>query len=735
MKVKSIILTALAMASLATATMAQVPNYVPTNGLVGWWPFNGNANDESGNGNNGIVNGPTLTIDRFGNAGKAYSFSGQNGVNIQVPASSSIQPTASLSVSVWFRVKNSSGWQQFVCKRYQYNSAPFNSYIIGEYSGDGNQYNPNSNEKYFGGALTSNSLSSIGAIDAQNRPLNEWKNYILTYNGQKVRLYHNGGLVAENDGSGPIQYTNLPLFFGTTNLDNQNFFGDLDDIAMYNRALSQQEITALYQGGNVSTSCPVLPANLQQGLKGYWPFCGNANDESGNGNNGSVFGATLTADRFGNSNSAFSFNGTSRIETPPSSETLNIVEDITISAWINQSNDIPHNEAFPNQTFVWRGDYLTAKDPYVLFRNQDNFVFRRDVGNGEQIEQVSSSKTAISSNNWGNVIGVFQSNLNKMSIYLDGVLKSEYIINTPIQYSTAGFKTVFGSVADYNPSYLGILDDIAIWNRALSPEEITQLYEIQSCGTPLTVSISASGTINANPGSGIQIQAQTNLDSTRWQWQAEAAEMGWNNLSNNARYNGIDSSKLRVTGIKISNHLQKFRVVGKSGACADTSGTVVLQVTDTCITSISDTNYVTITDTSFVTVTDTNLITITDTSFVTITDTSFITVFDTNLVTVTDTLIINATITGLNPPSNQNTLKVFPNPANTHITIDYGNFSSMSGYTLKIVNALGQTVFTSPINQQTSYINLSTWSGSGIYYVQLINPQNNTIENRKIVIQ
>ena len=69
--------TTIILAVLFTANlMAQVPNYVPTNGLVGWWPFNGNANDESGNGNNGTVNGATLTTDRFGNANKAYSFDG-----------------------------------------------------------------------------------------------------------------------------------------------------------------------------------------------------------------------------------------------------------------------------------------------------------------------------------------------------------------------------------------------------------------------------------------------------------------------------------------------------------------------------------------------------------------------------------------------------------------------------------------------------------------------------------
>lgn len=55
---------------------AQVPAYVPTDGLVGYWPFNGNANDESGNGNDGIVNGASLEVDRFGFASSSYYFNG-----------------------------------------------------------------------------------------------------------------------------------------------------------------------------------------------------------------------------------------------------------------------------------------------------------------------------------------------------------------------------------------------------------------------------------------------------------------------------------------------------------------------------------------------------------------------------------------------------------------------------------------------------------------------------------
>ncbi len=87
------------------------------------------------------------------------------------------------------------------------------------------------------------------------------------------------------------------------------------------------------------------------------------------------------------------------------------------------------------------------------------------------------------------------------------------------------------------------------------------------------------------------------------------------------------------------------------------------------------------------------------------------------------------------PPNNVNTIKVYPNPASTHITIDYGNYALMNGYTLQIVNALGQTMYTSPINQQSSYIDLTNWTGNGLYFMLIIDPQNNVIENRKIVIQ
>ena len=65
---KLLLLSALTFIVTNALFSQNLPSYVPTNGLVGYWPFNGNANDQSGNGNNGTVNGATLTADRFGNA-------------------------------------------------------------------------------------------------------------------------------------------------------------------------------------------------------------------------------------------------------------------------------------------------------------------------------------------------------------------------------------------------------------------------------------------------------------------------------------------------------------------------------------------------------------------------------------------------------------------------------------------------------------------------------------------
>jgi len=104
--------------------------------------------------------------------------------------------------------------------------------------------------------------------------------------------------------------------------------------------------------------------------------------------------------------------------------------------------------------------------------------------------------------------------------------------------------------------------------------------------------------------------------------------------------------------------------------------------------------------------------------------------------TVTDTLVINANITGFNPITYQNNIKVYPNPTNDKITIDCGsNFSTMNGYSIKITNSLSSIVYNELVNKQITSIDLKSWTGKGIYFVHLIDGNSNTIDIRKIVLQ
>jgi hypothetical protein len=90
-------------ASATSAGVSTLPANLQ-NGLVGYWPFNGNANDASGNNNNGTVNNATVTADRFGNVNSAYSFDGQLNTNINVPFQQSLQ--GNKTYSCWVKLPN-----------------------------------------------------------------------------------------------------------------------------------------------------------------------------------------------------------------------------------------------------------------------------------------------------------------------------------------------------------------------------------------------------------------------------------------------------------------------------------------------------------------------------------------------------------------------------------------------------------------------------------------------------
>jgi hypothetical protein len=210
-------------------------------GLIAYYPFNGNANDESGNGYHGIVNGATITSDRFGNSKSSFSFNGFNGY-IKIPNSTELDGmTAGFTLVVWFKTTKSS-YHYFVNKmRGNSGTGLTCSYQLFMVNNNPQIFLVNSDGQYQPG-LSSN----ISIID------NQWHLITGTWDRPITSLYIDGKLVSRstNFDYSSINNTNEDLYFGAVDNNHKiDFFykGLLDDIRIYNRALSESEIQLLYQ--------------------------------------------------------------------------------------------------------------------------------------------------------------------------------------------------------------------------------------------------------------------------------------------------------------------------------------------------------------------------------------------------------------------------------------------------------------------------------------------------------
>ena len=207
--------------------------------LVADYPFNGNANDVSGNNNNGTVHNATLTNDRFGKANSAYYFNGTNSF-IQVPSTSSLNFQKSITINFWMKVSSLPNREQYVISHGNYDNRWKISIIP---------------ERFLRWTIKTNSSKNNGIIDLDTETkikADSLYNVTVEYNGSDYEIYLNGHLDSFSSWSGDILTTTIPLTIGqmlpTDN--NYNFNGVLDDIKIYNFALSLQKIKDLY---NITT--------------------------------------------------------------------------------------------------------------------------------------------------------------------------------------------------------------------------------------------------------------------------------------------------------------------------------------------------------------------------------------------------------------------------------------------------------------------------------------------------
>jgi hypothetical protein len=328
----------------------------------------------------------------------------------------------------------------------------------------------------------------------------------------------------------------------------------------------KQLLTLLFIG-LMSLCAQTLPAYVAtNGLVGWWPFNGNANDVSGNGNNGTVNGASLTNDRYNLSSSAYLFQGSQSIICP-SNPSFNVGKgSFTISCWATSVGTGEY------QALVTRYEYLGLNDIPVSFSlfykyGSPGMLF----GNNSAQVNVDTVSNTLS---WKHVVGVYDSINGTVSIYINGSLANSGAIPSNVTNGNNNGVLRFGVFfPNLLPAHLeGKLDDIGIWNRALSVSEIQELFE--SCSEYIQ-----SQPLNFIAYSGIgwaNFKCKSTDTSATYQWQQNVGG-GWANLSNFGNYTGTTSDSLVITGVTASMNNYGYRCI-VTGCKSDTSDVAVLNV-------------------------------------------------------------------------------------------------------------------------------------------------------------
>lgn len=431
------------------------------------------ANDGGINHYNGTVSAATWLAENMCVAGKCLSFDGSSSyVNIgdkydftnNAPFSFSlwVNPT-DISTSTWRRiiskeVTDGNGRQGIIL--YQNKDT---SQIVLEMWRDG----------------TSKSATTT------NVPLNSWTYITATYDGTNMRIYQNGILKGTTASSLSLSDISANFVIGRYSSGGGYYKGKLDEPKVYNYALSDTQIKANYNArGSEVGSAAVLGAyddeNLSNGLVGYWKMdeaswtndCSTTSvtDSSGNGNNGTSCPngsgvSTLSTGKFGN---APTFDGNNDYVEVANASSLQITNQLTVCAWV-----------YSAQTSMSGGIYDktvggSTNTSHLLFAEGTAYKWRVDRGGLTTIS--STSNLTSLQNKWSHLCGTYSSSAGGvLTLFVNGKQESTTSIGAGAIDTGDGVSRIGDLGGDIYP-YNGRIDEVRVYNRTLSGEEVAQLY-------------------------------------------------------------------------------------------------------------------------------------------------------------------------------------------------------------------------------------------------------------------
>lgn len=480
----------------------------PPAGLVGWWPGDGNANDILG-GNHGTTQGgvtfPTAQVSQgFNFASDTDRVTAPHNANLNVQA-------PGFTADYWLKGSKNQPQSLAVVVEKSHGFVDSTGWFF--------QVESSTGKLTFGIGAGGSSISNFPIVTSVADLLDNNFHFITgTWDGGTIRFYVDGTLQGTQALALPANNTrSLNIGFAAGAGTPQRFFrGVVDELEVFNRALSESEIRSIFNAGSAG-KCKSIGNCVQTpgGALGWWPGDGNANDLAGNNHGTLQNGATYASGQVGQ---AFSFDGVNDVVQVTDAPSLDFspTASLTVELWAyrTSSNPIMH-------LVGKRVNCDLSSINYQLAMNTTTSEGLSFGGNGTT-GRVSTGMN-LPLNTWTHLAGTFDG--ATFRLYINGQLAGSAFgtlgptNDAPLLIAGAGSCQTFG----------GLLDEVSLYNRALSPAEIQSIYNAGSAGKCKTASgcptITGLNTNRlCNPGAELG-QGGTNSD-------AVVAIPGWTTTSN-----------------------------------------------------------------------------------------------------------------------------------------------------------------------------------------------------------
>jgi hypothetical protein len=491
-------------------------------GLVGWWQAEGNANDAAG-GNNGSITGTVRFVP--GEVGLGFEFDGATSA-VTVPASSNLT-VQSLTVEAWvfpYDISTPRPIVEFAAPTgpgsvqlwYGITAAPG-----GATGAPGALYGLLRDP---GGAALQ--VATTAGVLLSNR----WTHVALTFDSvaRTAALYVNGVNVDSNSSPVAVQpLTAVAVNIGyrpsgsSELLAGTRHLGGLDEVSIYNRALSAAELQSIYNADEqgkcplaAPTNCVAPPA----GLVSWWRAEGNGNDAVG-ANNGVLTSGVMFAT--GEVGQAFSFDGLHSSVTVPASSSLNVGQGngFSLEAWINPAGNLP------DPIFDWCPNNAWGVHFYANELSA-GYLYADVVDTSQTHHTIQSATAILVTNRFQHVALTYDKASGTARLFVNGTIVAESNLGTFTPQTSAdlqiGHRLPGAPYGEY--AFSGLIDEASLYSRALSPVEVQGIYQAGSAGkctmptAPTIISQPASLTVGPG-GTAIFTVTATGTSPLGYQWR------------------------------------------------------------------------------------------------------------------------------------------------------------------------------------------------------------------------